>query len=117
MQLSLRAKGFNKLSPKYFGPFQILQMVGQVAYKLALPASCLLHPVFHVSCLKPKLGAHITPFPTIPPVDLDGFLNPEPTAILQQRFKKLRSRTITEVLVQWQGQSLENATWESLYKL
>ncbi|XP_075655035.1 uncharacterized protein LOC142625231 [Castanea sativa] len=81
-QLSLKAKRFNKLSPKYFGPFQILQRVGQVAYKLALPVGCPLHPVSHVSCFKPKLGAHITPLPTIPPVDSDGFLNPEPTAIL-----------------------------------
>ena len=48
-QLSLRAKGFNKLSPSYFGHFQILQRVGQVAYKLALPDGCWLHPVFHVS--------------------------------------------------------------------
>ena len=53
-----------------------------MAYKLALPVGCLLHLVFHVSCLKPKLGAHITPFPTITPVDSDGFLTPEPTTIL-----------------------------------
>ena len=52
-----------------------------MAYKLALLAGYLLHPVFHVS-LKPKLGAHITPFLTIPSVDSDGFLNPEPIAIL-----------------------------------
>ena len=70
-----------------------------MAYQLALPVGCLLHLVFHVSCLKPKLGAHITPFPTITPVNSNGFLTPEPTTILQQRSKQLRSRTITEVLV------------------
>ena len=88
-----------------------------MAYKLALPPDCLIHLVFHVSCLKPKLGAHITPIPTLPPVDDVGCLNPEPIAILQHRSKQLRSRQITEVLVQWFGQSPECATWESLYKL
>ena len=116
-QLSLISKGFLKLSPRYFGPFQILQQVGPMAYKLDLPSDCLIHPVFHVSCLKPKLGAHTTPFPTLPPIDSDGFLNPEPIAILQQRSKQLRSKLITEVLVQWFGQPPECATWESLYQL
>lgn len=80
-QLSLIYKGFHKLSPRYFGPFQILQQVGPMAYKLDLPSDCLIHLVFHVSCLKP--GAHTIPFPTLPPIDSDGFLNPEPIAILQ----------------------------------
>ena len=98
-QLSLNSKGFHKLSPRYFGLFQILQRIGQVAYKLALPPGCLIHLVLHVSCLKPKLGAHITPIPTLPPMDSKGFLNPETIAILQHMSKQLRSRTITEVLV------------------
>lgn len=102
-QHPLRLKGFNKLSPRYFGPFQILQKVGQVAYKLALPNDCLLHPAFHVSCLKLKLGSNVVPIPSLPPVTSTGVLNPEPIAVLQHRFKQLRTRTITEVLVQWHG--------------
>lgn len=54
--LTLRSKGFNKLSPRFYGPFQVMQKLGPTAYKLALPSDCLIHPVFHVSCLKKKLG-------------------------------------------------------------
>lgn len=48
-----------KLSPRFHRPLQILKRVGQIAYKLDLPSHSKLHPVFHVSCLKPKLGAHV----------------------------------------------------------
>ena len=100
-QLTLRSKGFNKFSPSYYSPFQVLHKLGSVAYKLALPLDCLLHPVFHVSCLKKHLGAQVIPIPTLPPVDYDGFMHPEPVAILQTRTKQLRTRLITKVLVQW----------------
>ena len=50
-------------------------------------------------------------------MDSEGTLLPEHIVILQQRSKQLRSCTITEVLVQWQGQSEKDATWESLYAL
>ena len=41
-----------KLSPQFFGPFQIIQKVGVVAYKLKLLENCKIHPMFHVSNLK-----------------------------------------------------------------
>ena len=41
---------FGKLSSRFIGPFEILEMVGTVAYRLALPPNMLgVHEVFHVS--------------------------------------------------------------------
>lgn len=51
-QTTLQSKRLWKLSPKIAGPFQIIQQVGSVAYKLALPSSAQVHPVFHLSQLK-----------------------------------------------------------------
>ena len=76
-----------------------------------------MHPTFHVSCLKGKLDKHVAFVPTLPSVDSDGILSPEPVAVLQVRTHQLRSRTISQVLVQWQGESPDDATWEHLHVL
>ena len=55
-----------KLSPRYIGPFEFLEHVGKVAYRLALPPKLSrVHNVFHVSMLKefhPGLALHVIDF-------------------------------------------------------
>jgi len=53
MKSTMRFYKKGKLSPRYIGPFEILERIGDVAYKLALPLSLAnVHNVFHVSMLK-----------------------------------------------------------------
>uniref|UniRef100_A0A2N9IS51 Reverse transcriptase n=1 Tax=Fagus sylvatica TaxID=28930 RepID=A0A2N9IS51_FAGSY len=116
-QRSMHQK-MGKLAPKFYGPYQILEKVGAVAYKLDLPNDALIHPVFHVSCLKAKLGQSILPLNKLPPVNSLGHITPEPVQILQQRhITTRRQQKGTEVLVQWEGASKADATWEVLLKL
>jgi hypothetical protein len=106
-----------KLSLRFYGPFQILKKIGLVAYKLNLPSQSLIHPVFHVSCLKQKLGHQAKPLSTLPPTDKHGEIRPELENIVNQRMVKKNGRAITEVLVHWKGAALEDDTWETLWKL
>lgn len=55
-QTSLSKAFFQKLEPKFYGPFNVLERVGQAVYKLELPSYSKIHPVFHVSQLNPVLG-------------------------------------------------------------
>ena len=102
-----------KLSPRFVGPFEILERIGRVAYRLALPPSLsAVHSVFHVSMLRQYVPdpSHIVDFE---PLQLNEDLNFEekPERILAFETKTLRNREIRLVKVQWRSQSLEEATW------
>jgi hypothetical protein len=116
-QASVAHRRSLKLSPRFYGPFRILRRVGQVAYELDLPPEARIHPVFHVSQLKPKLGSASTALPRLPPVDSHGVLRPEPAEILGRRFSPRNNRAFTEILVRWEGQSAADATWEAFHSL
>lgn len=102
-----------KLTSRFFGPFKILKRIGPVAYKLELPAGAKIHPVFHVSLLRRRVGDTEVVHPTLPPYDDDGLPMLFLVAILQVR----HSDAGCEVLVQWSGLEKEDATWEPLTEL
>jgi hypothetical protein len=106
-----------KLSPRFFGPFQILSRVGLVASKFALPPKACFQPVFHVSCLKKKLEQSVSPLSSLLPIDAHGEIRLEPEVIVDRRLIKHNGRAATEVLVHWKGALLEDDSWELLWKL
>ncbi|XP_065621855.1 uncharacterized protein LOC136064253 [Quercus suber] len=97
--------------------FNVLEKIGEVAYRLSLPTDAAIHPVFHVSCLKAKLGHNHVVVALLPSVNSNGILTPKPVAVLQTRSHKLRNRLITQHLIQWQGGTTNDATWEDLLVL
>ena len=111
-QTSLAWRENKKLAPKFFGPFPVLEWVGQVAYRLQLPVASSIHPVFHVSCLKKKIGEQVTVQTELPPVDDAGRMKLEPLAVLDRRLVKRNNRAVTQVLIHWTNSFLEDATWE-----
>eukprot|EP00253_Pinus_taeda_P005471 PITA_05471 len=111
-QTSLKDKGCQKLSPKFYEPYQVLQRIGEVAYKLALPPTPKIHPVFHVSCLKKVIGNNCRIQTSLLELDEEGSIWIQPEQVLDTRVKQLRGRMIKEVLVKWKDTSLDDATWE-----
>ncbi|CAL8175571.1 unnamed protein product [Prunus armeniaca] len=100
---SLAAYSYHKLLPKFYGPYEILEKLGPVAYKLQLPTGCKIHPVFHVSCLKKHLGTHVTPSLTLPRIIEDGIVQDEPLTILERKLVKRGNAARVDVLVHWKG--------------
>ena len=103
-----------KLSPRFIGPFEILEMVGTVAYRLALPPSMSgVHEVFHVSMLRRYTPnpAHVVDWGKIE-VDTDGTFEEGPVRIMDSRDQVLRRKTVRLVKVLWQHRGVEKATWE-----
>jgi hypothetical protein len=84
-QTSLKAKHFQKLAPKFYGPYTVLKHVGQVTYQLALPSHSKLHLVFHVSCLKKVIGAKCQIQTNLPKLVEKGSIWIQPKAVLDQR--------------------------------
>ncbi|WVY91755.1 hypothetical protein V8G54_037269 [Vigna mungo] len=96
---SLARRPNEKLSPRFYGPYKVLERIGLVAYKLELLARSKIHPVFHVSLLKhAALSSALTK---------ELILDASPQAVLDTRFTKDGD---LEVLIQWQHlPSFENS--------
>lgn len=104
-----------KLSPRYIGPFEILDRVGEVAYRLALPPSLAgVHDVFHVSQLRQYVPdpSHVLDYSDLQ-IEPDHTFVERPVRVLDRRVKRLRNREVPLLLVQWSRRSPEEATWET----
>ncbi|KAJ7184006.1 hypothetical protein O6H91_Y539800 [Diphasiastrum complanatum] len=96
----------SKLSPRYSGPFKVVNKIGMTAYRLELPVGTKVHPVFHVSRLKERLGGKDNLIPTDDLVlleDLTTFVPHESDRIMDTRRHQLRNRLIFEHLIRWKG--------------
>jgi hypothetical protein len=91
-QMSLKKqKKDNKLAPKYYGPYKVLQRIGSMDYKLEFPPSSCVHPFFHVSCLKKVIDNKIPVQTILPEINEEGKIILEPKTILETRIKQLRN--------------------------
>ncbi|KAL2235731.1 uncharacterized protein LOC105179310 [Sesamum indicum] len=105
-----------KLSVRYFGPYPLIEKVGKVAYKLALPPESKIHPVFHVSLMKKKIGSKYIPSVNLPEME-DEVYKVYPLAILARRVIPRNNVGVPQVLIHWSHSSPEQATWEDYYSM
>ncbi|PKU60813.1 uncharacterized protein LOC110098405 [Dendrobium catenatum] len=104
----------SKLSPRYVGPFEILERIGKSAYRLLLSDSMPdMHNVFHVSTLR-KWVSDSGKKVSADEVEIQENLayKEEPELILAYDVRKLRNKSIPMVKVQWKHQTAREATWE-----
>ena len=110
-----RVRTQGKLSPRYIRPFEILEQVGDLAYRLALPPNLLrVYSVFHVSVLRkyvPNPKRIVEP----KPIQLKANLTHEEhlVRILDKKTQKLQNKEIHYVKVLWRNHAFEEATWEA----
>ncbi|XP_070036746.1 uncharacterized protein [Nicotiana tomentosiformis] len=103
-----------KLSPRYTSSFHVLERVGEVAYRLALPPNLSgVHPLFHVSMLQKyyEIPSHVFDFSLVQ-LDKDLTYDEELVVIFDRQVRKLRLKNIASVKVQLRGQLAKEATWE-----
>ncbi|KAK2449192.1 hypothetical protein QL285_008410 [Trifolium repens] len=103
-----------KLSMKYFGPFKTIAKVGSVAYKLQLPPTARIHPVFYVSQLKLFKGDTQEPYMPLPLTVTEMGPVIQPTQVLATRTVLKGTQHTPQILVQWENGLQEEATWEDL---
>ncbi|GJV33125.1 hypothetical protein Tco_1393525 [Tanacetum coccineum] len=103
-----------KLAPIYVGPFEILERIGPVAYRLGLPQELsYVHDTFHVSNLK-KCLADANLYVPLDEIKIDRTLRfvEEPVEIMDREVKSLKRSKIPIVKVRWNSKRGPEFTWE-----
>ena len=99
----------SKLDMRQLGPFVIIEKVGLFAFRLDLPPSMKIHPVFHINLLEPHVANTFpgrvvgVPFP----IQVDGLPEFEVNSILDSRFRRRKLQ-----YVDWVGYDESERSWE-----
>lgn len=110
-QVTVAIRKSLKLAAKFYGPYEIVDKIGLVAYKLALPETSKVHPVFHVSQLKKAIGQSKVQ-QQLPQVTDQGTFDLAPLRQLDSRQILRDHKVVYQKLIQWRGCSVDEATWE-----
>ena len=111
---NIKMKGTpGKLQRRFVGPFQVIETIGQQAYRLSLPEEWKIQPVFHVSLLKYWRTANLQEDQPMITNDVPDVEEPydEIERILRWRKVKRNKNIFKEYLVLWKGYPVEEATW------
>ncbi|KAL1540609.1 hypothetical protein AAHA92_24937 [Salvia divinorum] len=109
-QQSVYHRVYQKLASRYFRPYKVLRRIGKVAYELQLPENCRVHPIFHVSLLRRRVGsAEVVPM-SLPPLTEQEESNVEPK--WAQRAILIRGVPQREVLIKRKYLLEDDSTWE-----
>ncbi|GKC28142.1 putative reverse transcriptase domain-containing protein [Tanacetum coccineum] len=103
-----------KFAPRYVGPFEILERIGLVAYRLRLPEELSgVHDTFHLSNLK-KCLANASLHVPLDDIKVDKTLRfvEEPVEIMDREVKSLKRSKIALVKVRWNSKRGPEFTWE-----
>ncbi|XP_073056862.1 uncharacterized protein [Primulina eburnea] len=111
---SLAGHRYTKLSKVFFGAFKIIKRVGVVAYKLELPPTVKIHPIFHISVLKACPNPEEVSTLSLPVTFVENQPLVLPLAILNHRRIRRQNTWVPQILVQWSGLPLEDTSWEDL---
>ena len=87
-QSTVASRPYPKLAFKYFGPYTVQERVGSVAYRLQLPEGSMIHPVFHISQLKPFSADYTPVYDFLPLITNLEAADTVPEAIIDRRLVK-----------------------------
>jgi hypothetical protein len=117
VQTSVAARSSQKLGFKYFGPYLVLQRVGNVAYKLQLPPTARIHPVVHVSQLKKAVKPTDEVSTSLPLAFLRVQMKVQPEQVIADRMVRRGGKLMPQVRIKWAGLPENCDSWEPLFAM